>query len=187
MAEIHEAPIIHSVMNVNQSALNSITFKDGTSITNIDQSLDASSTNPLSNAAISTALDNISTPDIKTFDFHAIMNPSATHTNGVISFPTILRLESTFGTVTVPTPTSSISVPATGTYAIFFKTIAYNSTHFVTTNLRVNDTQIGQTTLSTGFLTYSSNLKLQANDSITLYSNYDTPARSELSISFLHN
>jgi len=174
-------------MNVNQSALNSITFKDGTSITNIDQSLDASSTNPLTNAAISTALNNTSTPDIKIFDFHAIMNPSATHdTIGVISFPTILRLQSTFGTVTVPTPTSSISVPATGTYAIFFKTIAYNSNLFVTTNLRVNDTQIGETTFSKGFLTYSTNLKLQANDSITLYANYDTPARSELSISFLH-
>tara|TARA_Y100001936_G_scaffold242887_1_gene280882 strand:- start:1918 stop:2487 length:570 start_codon:yes stop_codon:yes gene_type:complete len=186
MAEIHEAPIVHAEISVNQITANSITFKDGTAFTNIDQALDTSSTNPLTNAAINSALANISTPDVEVFDFHAIMNPTAMHDAiGDISFPTILRFQSTFGTVTIPVPVSSISVPVTGTYAIFFKTIAYNSNLFVTTNLRINDEQIGETSSSKGFLTYSTNLQLQANDSITLYANSVTQARSELSICLL--
>ena len=187
MSETHEAKIIHGTMNVSNLASNSIVFKDGSSMTDVDNQLDANSTNPLSGSAIASALGGLASPNVDTFIFHGIMNPSASHdSTGVITFPTLLNVTSTFGGVTASSPATTITIPVSGTYNIYYKTTAYNSNQIVSTNIRVNGTQLHPSAFSgKGVLTHTTNnCLLQANDIVTLFSNSDVSARSELYISF---
>jgi hypothetical protein len=187
MSEIHETPIIHGTMNVSSLASNLLFFNDGSSMSGVDDQLDINSSNPLSNSAIASAISSIDTPDVNYFVFHGIMNPSASHdATGEVAFPTILKLSSNVAPLPLlANPVTYITLPVAGTYSIYYKTTAYNSNDIVSTNIRVNNSQLAPSPFEgRGILTHTTTYySSHANDLVTLYSNNETSAHSELLIS----
>lgn len=180
MAELHEAPIIHGRISVNNIHSNGITFSDGSIVNNIDTTLDKNSSNPLTNSVVTTAINNIISPSIDNFNVHLVMNPSASHTSlGVVIFPTRNTLLNDFSSGGPDSFNSSITLPVAGTYTVFFQTIAYDQTHSISTSLQVDGQTLTPIT-ATGKLTFSSTMSFPADSQLALYSNTAAPARSEL-------
>ena len=181
MTEIHEAPIVHGRISVNTIASNSITFSDGSTINNVDVTLDQNSSNPLSNSILATTIHNITSPSLDNFNVHLVMNPSASHTAGTIIFPTRNLLVNDFSWGGPDLFNSTITLPISGTYTIFFQTIAYNPTDNLSTNLVIDGAAL-TSMLATGNLTFSTTITLPASSQISLNSNTSVAARSELHI-----
>ena len=182
---VQEAPIVHGTISVNNLTVStSIQFANGSVISDIDNTLDKNSTNPLSNSSITSAINNIVSPPVENFNIHLVMNPSASHTTGVVVFPTLNTNINDFASGGPDQFNSSITVPVSGTYSVFFKTTAYDSDDTLSANLTVNG-QAFTPSLGTQSLTYSSTISLSASSEISLYCNTSVPARSELLVCLL--
>tara|TARA_B110000285_G_C15103434_1_gene606448 strand:- start:44 stop:628 length:585 start_codon:yes stop_codon:yes gene_type:complete len=182
MSEIHEAPIVHGRISVNNIVSNSITFSNGSTLNNVDTTLDKNSSNPLTNSVITTTINNITSPSYDNFNVHLVMNPSASHSSlGTIIFPTRNALVNDFSSGGPDSFNSSVTLPVAGIYTVFFQTTAYDQANNISSSLDV-DGQALTPIVATGKLTFSSTMTFPAASQIALRSNTAVAARSELHV-----
>jgi hypothetical protein len=181
MAEIHEAPIVHGTISVNSMKSTSILFSDGSTIDNVDTTLDQNSSNPLANSIFTSTINSITSPALDNFNVHLVMNPSASHNAGIIIFPTRNTLLNDFSSGGPDSFNSVITTPVSGTYTIFFQTTSYNPDHDISTNLVVNGQSLAPITAK-GKLSLSTTMTLTTGSQLSLNSNSSVPARSEIHI-----
>ena len=185
MSESHEAPIIHGTISVNNMVASSIIhFSDGSQFDKIDTTLDQSSTNPLSNSTLASSINSITSPPLDNFHVHLVMNPSASHAAGVVVFPTRNVMVNDFSSGGPDAFNSSVTVPISGTYNVFFQTTAYNASEEISVNLVLDGQQLTPM-LGFGIVTFSASMVLSASSQIVLNSNTSTIARSELMLCLL--
>lgn len=184
MTEITEAPMIHGMISVSNLNSSAIQFCDGSSLSKIDTALDLTSSDPVTNQGLVTAIDNIISPTTENFTVHLVMNPSAYHASGLVSFPTRNTFTNDFASGGPNSANSIIVAPTNGTYIVNFRTTSLNSNDAISLNLTLN----GQTYKSISgidSLNYSSTFFLSNGDEISLHSANATHGRSELFVALL--
>ena len=160
---LEEAPIVHGIISCAQSSVQQIDFADGSGMSAIDSTLDRDSTNPLSNAALATALSNISSPPLQ--NFHVHLTKSSPSDAAVV-----VNARNDFG-VGGATGDAIQVPPVTGIYMIHYEadgdsTLLINGQGYPITGSEVS---------------YTSTVSLQANTIISL----QPPSKSELFVGLL--
>ena len=144
---LEEAPIVHGIISCAQSSVQQIDFADGSGMSAIDSTLSAISTNPLTNAALATALTNISSPPLQ--NFHVHLTKSSPSDAAVV-----VNARNDFG---VGGATGdAIEAPVTGIYMIHYEadsTLLINGQGYPITGSQIS---------------YTSTVSLQANTVISL-------------------
>lgn len=182
---LSEPPIVHGIISVSSATVSTVLrFDDGSSISKIDDTLDSTSSNPLTNGATTTAINNITAPPVSNFYVQLIMNPSASHGSGIVAFPTVQELVNTFSSGGVSGDNTGVSVPVSGTYSISTLTESVLNTNTVNVTLRINGTDISTHT-GRGLVTSLTNVFLNTTDIIRLNSNTSIECRSEMTVTLV--
>ena len=157
---LEEAPIVHGIISCAQSSVERIDFADGSGMTAIDSALSAISTNPLTNAALATALSNISSPPLQNFHVH-LTKAGASDAAVVVTSRNDFGVGGATG--------DAIQAPVTGIYMIHYEadsTLLINGQGYPITGSQIS---------------YTSTISLQANTVVSL----QPPSKSELFVGLL--
>lgn len=185
MAEIQEAPIIHGKISVSAFTVSTeMQFADGSKITAIENTMNSTSTNPISNSAVNNAINNINVPPTSNFFVELLMSPSSTHTSGTVAFTTRSVFNNSYSAGGTNTSLDSVFVPVAGTYAISSSSKSFTPGNQVSVEIRSNNSAL-ISSVANDLLMLTGTYFLSAGDTITLFSNNETPVSSTMMISLL--
>lgn len=185
MAEIHEAPIVHGRISVSAFTVSTeMQFSDGSKITAIENTLNTTSTNPITNSAVHNAINNINVPPTSNFFVELLMNPSSTHASGTVGFSTRSVYNNSYSGGGTNTSLDSVFVPVSGTYAISSSSKSSTPGNQVNVEIRSNGSAL-ISSAAEDLVMLTGTYFLTAGDTITLFSNNEVPVSSTMMVSLL--
>jgi len=182
---VEEAPIVHGSISVSKFTVSTeMQFPDGSKITAIENTLNTTSTNPITNNAVHNAINNINVPPTSNFFVELLMNPSSTHASGTVGFSTRSLYNNSYSSGGTNTTLDSVFVPVSGTYAISSSSKSSIASNQVNVEIRSNGSTLISSAADTLVL-LTGTYFLTAGNTITLFSNNETPTSSTMMVSLL--